>query len=80
MSALAIHMSHIRRVTQFQFLLLEDKVNIRERLSKDGHHGNRLECIVYFSMNTYICPCNISLTNRGKLCFRVLGCYHGNKA
>ena len=53
---------------------------MRGRLSIGGRHGNRLRCIVYFSTNTYICSCSLSLTNSGKLCSRVLSCYHGNKA
>ena len=35
------------------------------QLSIGGHHGNILRCIVDFSTNTYICSCNLSISNRG---------------
>ena len=39
---------------------------MRGRLTKGGHDGNRLRCIVYFSTSTYICSYNLSIANRGK--------------
>ena len=36
-----------------------------------GHHGDILRCIVYFSTNFYICPCNLSINSGGKQCLEV---------
>ena len=41
-------------------------MNTRGQLTIGGHHGNRLICIVYFSSNTCICSCNLSIANREK--------------
>ena len=39
---------------------------MRGRLSIGGRHGNRLRCIVYFSTDTNIYSCSLSLTISGK--------------
>ena len=38
-------------------------MNTRGHITIGGRHGNILIFIVYFSSNTCICSCNLSITN-----------------